>query len=378
MISKLAMIERFRKYVRNYRFNLWILEGKERSSGENLKIVYAGHLANKNYICHLAYAGEFKETDYGIIWLWTALKLHARYSDAHLVILEINEKIYRRFSGNAGVYIPCWIDGELEFSEAKKRYKTSENLKSDLRKIRKNNLKYEVTRDRKLFDHFYYEMYVPHVTRVHDDRALLMSHHAMISNMDKCDLLLIKMGDEYIAGELLIYEGNTVRAWSLGVKHGDMSFVKAGVVAAFYHYRTSYLEEKGYKSVRMGASRAFLKDGVLQYKKKWGTRLVGPRPAGFAIRPVSMTKGVMDFLVHNPFIFGHHGMLEGAIFINHELPLSEDQITKLYRDYYIEGLSSINLYLGKDGGSLIKIPDELSGKIVIKSVESFLKERLID
>ena len=370
MISNFISLDKLRGIIRNYRFNVWLLEGRERNSGEKLSIIYAGHRANKNYISHLAFADTVKESYHGIIWLWAALRLHIKFPESHLIILEINEKLYKRFSDNAGLYIPCWIDGELYLEDVINRYKTSENIKSDLRKIRKYKLQYEVTHDRGLFDHFYYQMYVPHITRVHQDRALLMSHRVMIEKMDHCDLLLIKMEDEYIGGELLIYENDTVRAWSLGIKDGDMRYVKAGAVGAFYYFRTQYLADKGYQKIRMGASRAFLKDGVLTYKKKWGMRLIGPRYSGFWVRPNSMEKGMIDYLVHNPFVFERHGKLEGAIFINDVSQLSEDQIMKLYKDYYIGGLSRLNIYLCTEERTEIKVPDELSDSIVIRSIES--------
>ena len=90
MTIRFSVIETFRKYVRNYRFNLWLLEGMEKNSGEKLCIVYAGHLANKNYIRHLAFNGEIKETDHGMIWLWTALDLNNKYPENHLIIVEID------------------------------------------------------------------------------------------------------------------------------------------------------------------------------------------------------------------------------------------------------------------------------------------------
>jgi len=370
MTSKFTVIEKVRKYVRNYRFNLWLLDGIEKHSGEKLSIVYAGHRANKNYICHLAFQGKVKETDFGIIWLWTALRLHTKYPDTHLIILEIDQKVYKRFSDNAGVYIPCWINGELYFEDVINKCKTSENIKSDIRKIRKSKLEYEVTKNRELVDKFYYQMYVPHITKVHQDRALLMSHMAMINKLDKCDLLLIKMGDEYIAGELLIYENDTVRAWSIGVKDGDTRYVKAGTVGAFYYFRTQYLADKGYKSIQMGASRAFLRDGVFQYKKKWGMRLTSPRDSGFWLRTNMINDVVTSFLTHNPFIFLKGDIQNGAVFLSNSDKALDEIMVQLNKAYFIDGMEKLNVYLFMNEKKIIEIPDELADRVAINLVSS--------
>src|SRR3972149_5933017 len=48
MISNFISLDKLRGIVRNCRFNVWLLEGRERHSGEKLCIIYAGHRANKN------------------------------------------------------------------------------------------------------------------------------------------------------------------------------------------------------------------------------------------------------------------------------------------------------------------------------------------
>ena len=106
-----------------------------------------------------------------------------------------------------------------------------------------------------------------------------------------------------------------------------------------------HLQERGYRRLHAGASRAFLKDGVLCYKKKWGMRLTSARSPGFWIRPIGSNVGVAAFLKNNPFIYHKEGRFQGVVFLDTEKAATEEVIGSLYQRYGMPGMSGIDMYL---------------------------------
>lgn len=348
MAMKLNPIKRLREKARKYRMHVWLLEGREKHSGDNLVILYAGHALNKNYIAHLAYGDDHRETHLGKAWIWNVARIAKQFQELAFIITETEESYFSRFGRSDDFYIPCWINGEIEFSRFNEIKKHSENIKSDIRKIHKHGYTFEISKSKSKFDLFYNTMYRPYIIKAHGNRAALMSYDAMIGKADNTELLLIKRGDDYVAGENLIYEKDGVRAWSLGVKDGDYSYVKDGAIGALYYYKINYLQGKGFTKLNAGASRAFFRDGVLQYKRKWGLRVVGARPGGFWLRVHWKSCGARAFLQKNPIIHAKNGSLCFTAFIGENESGSQESIYTSRSNPDIQGLHEV-AYIRLDG-----------------------------
>jgi hypothetical protein len=310
------IIKRIRERVHNYRLKAWLLEGNERHGGSQLAILYAGHEKNRNYLTHIAFQPGFREEYRGRIWTWGVSAAARRIPGLGLVVIETEEGYYRRFRGANDFYVPFWVDGDIECIRTEDRTDLSDSIRDDLRKIRKQRYQYEISRDPAMFDRFYHQMYRPYIEKAHGNRAALISHEVMMNRSKIIDLLLIRKGDEYVAGEILLNEDRGVRSWAIGVLNGDYRHVREGAVGALYYYKVVYLRGRGISRYNVGASRAFLNDGVLQYKRKWGMKLTQPRPGGFWLRVPLMTDGAKAFFQCNPFIYLLDSELYGLVFIN--------------------------------------------------------------
>jgi len=60
----------------------------------------------------------------------------------------------------------------------------------------------------------------------------------------------------------------------VGVDKGDFDHLHQGALDALYFYCISYAIEKGCEAINFGNSNPFLTDGLLRYKKKWGSKLL--------------------------------------------------------------------------------------------------------
>ena len=338
------MLQRLRSRYREQRLNVWRLEGKERCSNEPLNILYAGHELNKNYISYLAYGTGCKETYLGRAWIGKMIKSALRSDGDQFFIIETAERDYDRFNMPGSFYIPCWVDGEIDLDQFDALVR-GESVRGDMRRISKYGLHFEVTKDRDKFKLFYHQMYKPYILNAHGNRAALMSYEAMMTRYVRNELVLIKRDGKYIAGSNLVYQDGNVRAWSLGVLDGDYRYVKEGAIGALYYYKMKYLHEQGYRHMEAGASRAFLKDGVLCFKKKWDMGLTSGRSSGFWIKPIGGNEGVAAFLGNNPFIYQKDDGLHGVVFLTPEQADMGDMEGALRKLFGMRGMSGIDMYL---------------------------------
>jgi hypothetical protein len=132
------------------------------------------------------------------------------------------------------------------------------------------------------------------------------------------------------------------------------------------------LAKRGHRSLNLGGSRAFLKDGVLQFKRKLGLRLITKSERGFLVKPLSPSTGLKEFFLRNPFIYTHRGRLCAAIFVEEDEVCSCDKsLEDLCKSFYLNGLSKLNIYPLKVNGSNTKtgVHPPFSDKITILSAE---------
>jgi hypothetical protein len=317
------------KHINKLRYEVWILKGEEILSKQQLGIIYAftgGSRENMDFLINLAFGNSCKEHCLGKSWLWNIYRTKKKGQDCSLMVLEASQSL-RRLLGMNCVYIPGWIFGQVDIADDSLLFK-KKSLKSDLSKIRKNNLRFEVRNEMDQFDNFYHNMYVPYIRKSHDKRAIIHDYDFFLKEFTKCDLVLIKKEQTDIAGCLLYYNEKAPRLLSLGVKDANTAYVDDGAIGALYYFSVKYLKEQGHKKINFGLSRPFLGDGVLRYKKKWGLEIDSADKIGFLIEPIAETTAIKGFLFNNPFVFVEKKEFHGAVFrlniyfdgvVNHDL-----------------------------------------------------------
>jgi len=353
-------------FIFHLRVDEWILTGEESSSRQQLAIMYSGTKEKKNYFANLAFNNLNLENHVGRRWLWqVSTKSERIHSGCSLIINEVPAGLRILFKKKECFYIPEWIINGVDIPDnihALVDYKScksdilvdNDSLKSDLRRITKNGLYFEIANKFSQYQDFYNNMFVPYLTKIHGNMALIPSYEWMKTKFKHCDLLLIKKDGKQIAGVLLNYRKKRARLWALGVKDGNLDYLKQGATGASYYFSFCYLREKGYKTVSLGGSRAFLKDGVFRYKKKWGAKIIIATKSGFLLKVMSITGGVKGFLTNNPFVYIDKIGLIGAIFLNTDQLLRENAVETTCKSYSCEGISKWIIYRFTEDNHLIK------------------------
>jgi len=348
-IKPLRMLVRWgRGLLGCYRVPAWHIEGRERASGQPLALFYAGHLESKNHIVHLALEEGYVECSAGMAWLWSAWR-RGIAGGADLVVTRQERRYSQLFGSRRGFNVPCWVGLEAELAQAEARCAKSESVRTDVRRIGRHKLGYEVTRDQARFKWFYDTMYLPYILHVHGDRAMPTPWSELERSLPQCELLFVQKDGDRIAGSVQCDLGDgRARVWMIGLKDGDPAYARMGAQAATYHFVIQHLAESGFRCLHFGATRAFLHDGVLRFKKKYGPRIVGCDGWVFHVRIARLSAGVSGFLMNNPFITDEAGAYYGNFFVDETGAMDKEKISREIGRNYVPGIAAQRVYTLRD------------------------------
>jgi hypothetical protein len=125
--------------------------------------------------------------------------------------------------------------------------------------------------------------------------------------------------------------------------------------------------------MRAGSSKAFLNDGVLQYKRKWGMKIVGAKESLFVLDVMQSGDGVKSFLANNPFCQLSDGKLVAEVFSPEDEELSEERLLEINKLFYLSGISYLNIHrFGAAESRAVEMPPGLSNCITVLDAESTL------
>lgn len=353
----------------------WIAESQHSADGAKIMVLCAAQERDRRYLLRRFLGDTYRERCIGRRWLWEIPRVTVQEGrGCCLVAVKTLGRFRRLLKPEQWFYVPGWVAGDVELP-LDPGVLRMETVRSDLRKIGRNALQYHVTQDLRQLRDFYDHMYVPYIAQAHGDSAVIMPYESMKAAFPHCELLLVMQADEPIAGLLISYSDAVPRLWSLGVRDADRDLVRAGAIGALYHFSLRHLCEKGYARANLGLSRAFLHDGVLQYKKKLGMRLSRAGREWFAVRTLDDSKATRVLLRETPLIVERDGLLCGLICVDASADqLSEEDWERLDRQFFMPGLS--RLLVVPLGGScdMQKIPARLAARIAVCSASDILRD----
>lgn len=318
--------------------DVWQLRGSERSTGAAIAVTFAGPEGSKHYLSHLVFGGVRSERHVRLPRAWLADPRRLECMDADAIVQETPS--WQRVEPPS-FWIPCWVGGTLRMVDAERRRRQSVDVKKDMRRVRRLGVELEIASDRAGFETFYHDFYVPYVRAAYGDRSFLVPWTEVEAALPRCKLLWIRKDGERIAGQMLLHEYGRVRTWCLGVKEGRREWVEAGAIGAIYHLGLQHLASRGLEEVHLGASRPFLSDGVLRYKRKWGMRLVDHSANGFrfTLQPGAASLGA--FLERHPFVHRTERGLEAAGFVR---DAGTGKVDEVLREFGMVGLRDFTVH----------------------------------
>jgi len=341
-------VKRILSIVSQLRQPVYQFKGKGRwGDGALTTLVYGEGRGMLPYILDRLYADKPTMKRLGKVFIGKVKsQIESGIPKADLVLVGIDE-IFSRFLSRQGFeVIPEWVMFKLDLARPLPTGKRNKRLQENLRKIRKYEYSFEVTREPTKLEYFYHHMYLSHAAKKYGELSLVGGFRHVWKIFEKGGLLLVNRGNECIAGFLIQIDDKNISVRYSGVKDGKIEYVSQGALAACYYFAISWAKDKGYDCVYFGHCRPFFNDGVFLHKKTWGmaimksNRLTFDGKAVFGMKVCNYQQGLLDFLVKNPFISIDQGKLKGLIFTQQDHPLTLEEVQALVGTYHIPGIDS--------------------------------------
>ena len=298
-----------------------ILKGKGGQNGTNLSLLIAGKRKDSAFLLNKIYHEEPEATKLKRMLVWKIPFLNG--SEVNVTLIEA-DRCFSPFFARQGFFaIPEWVLFTMDISiPIEKVIRLCESNRNNFRRMGKYSYEYEVCFDKGKLHLFYHTMYLPYICSRHGKLTVLTTLNQMEDILQRGELLLVKRGGEYVAGQL-IYKASPVPIVSyLGVKDGNFDLVKQGAVFALYYYTILWAKEKGYTKLDFGHCRPFLSDGVFLFKKRLGMKIQrSPRYHRMLYLSINRLNPCLEqFFTNNPLVHDDMGVLKGLLFVQKDDP----------------------------------------------------------
>ena len=379
MILSLARVLReIRNYFSNkLRIEAWLLDGREKHSGEPFTVAYAGGLErHRIYFANLAFGPGWGERSLGREWLWRVKSRAERENHAcALLVYETGVEKEALFTGSNLLRSPVWLKFEIPVEE-KDLSRTARLRRRDMeRKIRKHSFTSSSSRKEEDFDNFYHNMYVPYIQNRHGEMSAIQEYSLMKKEfLSGGELVFIHKDGLRIAGGVVDHSQKNSRFHCLGILDGSQEYARMGVSDALYCFQLKHIRERGGMTANLGHCRAFFGDGVFRYKVEIGARVGGGyyRPNGLLrFMPLKRTAALMSYWLNNPFVAqGKEGQYHGIIFIDRVPPVGE--LDKILDANFCRGVDHVTIYT-LDGSTSDPVRTSSGHNIRFAAAASLLK-----
>jgi len=323
------------------RVHVWILDGKERHSGQPLTMAFSGTEQNKNYWARTAFDAPAEETDLGKCPPRRALRrLQACGKEIDLFAELYNLDCSPMPRSSSPLLVPVSVEGEMDIDSVNFSKKS---IKKDLRKIEKGAFSYEIVTDDSYLKDFVETVYPSYLEGKYPGECLFETYQNLTRTYDRIEGLFIKKDGHRISGALLCYRGSWVDFKCQAVIPGYEELSNAGSTAAIDYFATVHFKANHWPHISLGGSRPFFHDGLLVWKKKWGLRLTRAGSLVQRLHLFNKSEGARSFLIQNPFISADRAQLTGVVFISGKEEMTP-LLTKDLDSYDWPGIERVVVY----------------------------------
>lgn len=329
-----APFRRIRNFVQSFRPSAWRIAGER--LGEKVVLLYAGGSQSAHYFAQRMGGRECVPEPLGAPL--------PRCGDADIEIVEVDRLFAGRVRRAGALVVPQWVGFGIAL-DAPGGYEApihgNKSLRSDLRRLRRDELRRGATQDPALFEVFYEEMYRPHLSARHGEAARRSSRWWMRRLMEQGTLLQVLRRGEFVGGDIVIRRGREAVAMIMALRLDREGEFSPGLTAALYHFAIEWAQEQACREIDFGHCRPILNDGLVRYKRKWEMR-VHDDPLRvdrvLAVKVRRFTPAVLRFLVENPMFVLEPEGLTGWVFDDSREPVARDRLRELLHGVLTVGL----------------------------------------
>jgi len=280
---------------------VWIISGKEKISKEDFKIFYSGYIKHMKYIKRHIFSDGASVSYFGRVFFIRLKFLHKRNRNrCNLAIIEGNNKENIIYNAIGNMLIPIWVNLTIELPIKVK----SKSLKSDIRNIKRQDLKYRISLSKKDMNIFLDDLHIPMLKKIYSDEAdIIDENFDRKLEKNKRELLLIKKDNRIMAGGLIERRGKIPKFLLNGII--DVEERKKSIMTSIYLFISEYLYSENEKYLSLGNSHGFIDDGLFQYKTKFSTYINKSETwkHGWNLKLLLENEGLKGFFMNHSFLY---------------------------------------------------------------------------
>jgi hypothetical protein len=333
--------------LRYYILPVYLYRGKEKFSGQPVKIAYLGWDSKiSNYWMERLLEGKYDCNRKKIILFRKVSNYLSRHSNIYdLALAETNNNTRTRIAPGEGFILPRWLMMQIDTGEFVKLM-----ISHDVtRRIRKNELKFEFRNSTEDFAFFYKRMYLPYIAKRHGESAIILDYKYFLNkfkNRESQLSFILKDGNP-VAGSYIEYIGDRLRMGGLGVLDGRDDIIRMGVIGAVYYYKILECYNKGIKSINIGGTSPLLADGLTRYKLSMGAKAENIRyfdDDTIWFLPLRDSLAMRSILKSNPFVYRTGKELHSVIFVDPSEYEDKKEFLKLVNRNTVGNIKETNIY----------------------------------
>ncbi len=269
LYSVASLIKRIVFLPRSLRLNLVKFEGTAQDGMSDFSLNYIGEGESLGYLRNF-YFSEIKKENISVIPIWwLRKKIRQLLSSDSFIFIEINRLLSFLIPVGGFLTFP-WIRQRVCLDDKHYLQKKRAVEETYGRKVRKNNYRFQTTKDKSLVIKFYDELYVPYIKAKYKNISHLLSIEELQAAVKSGFLLQVFEADLWVSGAICKLKSKEIAALAFGLLPEYHYHLHRGALSSVYYFIFKWAEENSMQTVDLLGSRPHADDGVYEHKRRWG------------------------------------------------------------------------------------------------------------
>ncbi|MDW8344796.1 MAG: hypothetical protein RMM51_09935 [Verrucomicrobiae bacterium] len=239
--------------------------------GQSVLLLTVGDSPHVDYLARRWLGETVSVEPMGRLWRWQVGKVAA---EADVIVWRMSQWSAQLMAKRAALHLPDWVATVLPVSvDIPQLARVNGSLWEDLRLVRNRGWRMELSPGETDLPQFYEDFYEPFVGARHGLHTVWTPPDWLARRLGRGGVLWLTRDGQRLAGVAFAQHGRTLALLSTGVRLGNKELLRQGAMAAVYYFSWELARMRGCDAVDFGGCRPSLRDGLLQYKRKWGMRV---------------------------------------------------------------------------------------------------------
>jgi len=278
-----------------------VISGVEPGSNQTLDILWSGPEEHRAYLSQRIFRD--KPSTARTIGRHSLLSVDALLDrhNCQMSLVVGPRSLMLRSMPDTDMQLPLWVTTEVPIDNDS-LIRQSRDVRTSVKRFQKNGYDWNITSRPGDMRAFFDSIYLPTIQKSHGAAALPTSVSDRLKQLERGDveLLQVLLDGKSIAGLIIDYRHTTPALREIGVLDGSKTIKRTGVIPSLNYFAFEHLGAHGYETASLGMSRCFLNDGVLQFKRKFGTAVSDGSLETIFMRIPTLTPALRSMLCANP------------------------------------------------------------------------------